>query len=141
MTFLSITSNAADNGWTRFQRGEALAAVCSLSGIALRLYGIASLGRLFAYEVGIGQNHRLVDTGPYRHLLRPSYTGLFMDMNGVLYYLAVHSPYTIMTFAVAYSATVVVRVMFGERYCMKNLGKTLLTLKMVALLLFPLFSK
>jgi protein-S-isoprenylcysteine O-methyltransferase len=115
LTFLSITSNAADNGWTRFQRGEALAAVCSLSGIALGLYGIASLGRLFAHEVGIGQNHRLVDTGPYRLLLRPSYTGLFMGMKGALYYLAVRSPYTIMPFAVAYSATVVVRVMFEER--------------------------
>jgi protein-S-isoprenylcysteine O-methyltransferase Ste14 len=129
LTFFSITSNAAGNGWTRFQRGEALAAVCSLSGIALRLYSITSFGRLFTFEVGIGQNHRLVDTGPYRLLLRPPYTGLFMSMKGALYYLGVHSPYTITTFAVTYSAAIVVRVMLEERVLHEEFGEDFLRFK------------
>jgi len=44
-------------------------------GLALRWYAIIHLGRLFTTNVAIAADHHLVDTGPYRFMRHPSYTG------------------------------------------------------------------
>jgi protein-S-isoprenylcysteine O-methyltransferase len=44
-------------------------------GLALRWYSIIHLGRFFTVNVAIAKDHRVVDTGPYRWVRHPSYTG------------------------------------------------------------------
>ena len=52
-------------------------------GIALRWYAIIHLGRFFTVNVAIAEDHRLIDTGPYRWLRHPSYTGWLLAIAGL----------------------------------------------------------
>jgi protein-S-isoprenylcysteine O-methyltransferase len=53
------------------------------AGLALRWYAIVYLGRFFTVNVAISKDHRLIDTGPYRFIRHPSYTGAIMAFVGV----------------------------------------------------------
>jgi protein-S-isoprenylcysteine O-methyltransferase len=44
-------------------------------GIALRWYSIAYLGRFFTVDVAVASDQTVIDTGPYRFIRHPSYTG------------------------------------------------------------------
>jgi protein-S-isoprenylcysteine O-methyltransferase Ste14 len=63
-----------------FAAGLALMAV----GIALRFYSVSVLGRFFTPVVMVGSDQHVVDTGPYRWIRHPSYTGLLLTIAGVL---------------------------------------------------------
>jgi protein-S-isoprenylcysteine O-methyltransferase len=51
-------------------------------GIILRWYSIARLGRFFTVDVAITRQHRLIDSGPYRFIRHPSYTGALIAFLG-----------------------------------------------------------
>ena len=51
-------------------------------GLALRWYAIIYLGRFFTANVAIASDHRVVDTGPYRFVRHPSYTGSLIALAG-----------------------------------------------------------
>jgi protein-S-isoprenylcysteine O-methyltransferase Ste14 len=53
------------------------------AGLALRAWAVHELGRLFQFTVVIQAKHRVVDTGPYRLIRHPSYTGLLMAALGL----------------------------------------------------------
>ncbi len=53
-------------------------------GIALRFYAVSVLGRFFTPVVMVGSDQHVVDTGPYRWIRHPSYTGLLVTITGVL---------------------------------------------------------
>lgn len=53
------------------------------AGIAFRLWAVRTLGRYFRITVTTQDDHRLIDTGPYRRLSNPSYTGAMMTMAGI----------------------------------------------------------
>lgn len=52
-------------------------------GMALRVYAILYLGRFFTINVAIAADHRLIDSGPYRLVRHPSYTGALMLFLGL----------------------------------------------------------
>jgi len=54
-----------------------------LTGLVLRFYSIFYLGRFFTVNVAIAADHRLIDSGPYRFIRHPSYTGLLMLFLGL----------------------------------------------------------
>jgi protein-S-isoprenylcysteine O-methyltransferase len=54
-----------------------------VAGLIFRWYSIIHLGRFFTVNVAIAANHRLVDTGPYRFVRHPSYTGALMAFLGL----------------------------------------------------------
>jgi hypothetical protein len=53
------------------------------AGIALRWYSIWYLGRFFTVDVAIAAGHRLIDTGPYRRIRHPAYTGELLAFLGL----------------------------------------------------------
>ena len=61
--------------------------VCGLGiyvlGFFLRFYSIFYLGRFFTTSVTIAADHRVIDSGPYRFIRHPSYTGIFMLYLGI----------------------------------------------------------
>lgn len=52
-------------------------------GTALRWWAIRHLGRFFSVDVALAADHRVVDTGPYRAVRHPSYTGLLGQLVGL----------------------------------------------------------
>ncbi len=54
-----------------------------VTGTLLRWWAIFHLGRFFTVDVAVATDHRVVDTGPYRLIRHPSYTGLLLQFAGV----------------------------------------------------------
>jgi protein-S-isoprenylcysteine O-methyltransferase len=52
-------------------------------GAALRWYSIFYLGRYFTIDVRVGADQHVVDSGPYRFIRHPSYTGAFLQFLGL----------------------------------------------------------
>lgn len=57
--------------------------LCYVLGLSLRWYSIVLLGRFFTVNVAIATDHRLIDTGPYRYLRHPSYSGALLAFLGL----------------------------------------------------------
>jgi protein-S-isoprenylcysteine O-methyltransferase len=53
-----------------------------LFGVVLRWYAIWYLGRYFTVDVSIAKEHRVINTGPYRLIRHPSYTGALVAFLG-----------------------------------------------------------
>jgi protein-S-isoprenylcysteine O-methyltransferase len=51
-------------------------------GALLRWYSIGYLGRFFTVDVNVRADHQIVDTGPYRFIRHPSYTGVLVEFLG-----------------------------------------------------------
>jgi protein-S-isoprenylcysteine O-methyltransferase len=51
-------------------------------GIALRWYSIAYLGRFFTVNVVVAADQHVIDTGPYRFIRHPSYSGALLAFLG-----------------------------------------------------------
>lgn len=54
-----------------------------VAGLALRWYAMRYLGRLFTFDVAVATDHRVVDTGPYRLVRHPAYTGSLLSFVGL----------------------------------------------------------
>ena len=54
-----------------------------IAGIILRWYSIVHLGRFFTVDVSIAKEHRVIDSGPYRFMRHPSYTGALIAFVGI----------------------------------------------------------
>jgi protein-S-isoprenylcysteine O-methyltransferase len=50
-------------------------AVVGAGGLGLRLWSVIALGQYFTYVVKVTPDQKVVDTGPYRLIRHPSYTG------------------------------------------------------------------
>ncbi|MCJ7452791.1 MAG: isoprenylcysteine carboxylmethyltransferase family protein [Steroidobacteraceae bacterium] len=62
--------------------GYSLGVLVFVLGLALRWYAIVYLGRFFTVDVAIAEDHRVVDSGPYRVVRHPSYTGALLGFLG-----------------------------------------------------------
>jgi protein-S-isoprenylcysteine O-methyltransferase Ste14 len=51
-------------------------------GVALRTWAVLTLGRLFTFVVVIQDEHHVVDSGPYRFVRHPSYSGGILALIG-----------------------------------------------------------
>ncbi|HEY6458425.1 MAG TPA: isoprenylcysteine carboxylmethyltransferase family protein [Steroidobacteraceae bacterium] len=49
-----------------------------IAGQLLRWWSIATLGRFFTVNVAVREGHQLVDSGPYRYVRHPAYTGILL---------------------------------------------------------------
>jgi protein-S-isoprenylcysteine O-methyltransferase Ste14 len=63
-----------------FTLGVALA----LAGVAFRQYAVATLGRFFTTRVMTQPGQTVIETGPYRYVRHPSYSGMLLTVLGVL---------------------------------------------------------
>ncbi len=58
------------------------------AGLALRWWSIVTLGRFFTVDVQIARDHELVESGPFRVVRHPSYTGVLLAFVGFALSLA-----------------------------------------------------
>ncbi|MGN6792389.1 MAG: isoprenylcysteine carboxylmethyltransferase family protein [Streptosporangiaceae bacterium] len=73
-----LTQFAASGGKALVVLGE----VVAIAGIALRTWAILTLDRFFTFVVGIADDHRIVQQGPYRVLRHPGYAGALLALAG-----------------------------------------------------------
>lgn len=100
-----------------------LAAAFFIIGLTLRWYAIIYLGRLFTVNVAIAADHPLIDSGPYRYIRHPSYTGALLVFLGlgisfgniVSFALVVAPPCVAFTRRIAIEEAALTRAL-GERY-------------------------
>jgi len=72
------------NATVRYQREFYLAGfLLFLGGLILRWYSIGYLGRYFTVDVSISAEHKLIDSGPYRYIRHPTYTGALLAFIGL----------------------------------------------------------
>lgn len=71
--------------WAAFGPSASLYATGVLlfcAGLLLRWYSIAYLGKYFTVNVSVSADHRVIDTGPYRFIRHPSYSGALLEFLG-----------------------------------------------------------
>ena len=82
---LGVIVGFTDTG--RIQTEANLPGVCGivlmLAGICIRWVAIYTLGRYFTREVTILRDHRVVQSGLYKYLRHPSYSGLLLGNLGL----------------------------------------------------------
>jgi protein-S-isoprenylcysteine O-methyltransferase len=54
-----------------------------IGGVLLRAYAILYLGKFFTVDVSIAADQTVVDSGPYRFIRHPSYTGSLLAFAGI----------------------------------------------------------
>lgn len=58
-----------------------------VAGLLLRWYSIFYLGKYFTVDVAVAADHKVIDTGPYRYIRHPSYTGALLAFLGLSIYI------------------------------------------------------
>jgi protein-S-isoprenylcysteine O-methyltransferase Ste14 len=91
-----------------------------LGGIALRQWAIAVLGRYFSGVIGVQEEQKVVDTGPYRLVRHPSYTGAFLIQLGIG--LALGSLGAVLVIAVTFGLTYGYRMFVEEGVLISELS-------------------
>jgi protein-S-isoprenylcysteine O-methyltransferase Ste14 len=101
----------------------ALGVIVFVAGLVLRWYSIIQLGRFFTVNVAIAEDHQLIESGPYRWVRHPSYTGALLAFLGFGLSLGNWLALVVITvpisFAFAYRMNVEERALIGalgDRY-------------------------
>jgi protein-S-isoprenylcysteine O-methyltransferase Ste14 len=79
VTDAAVTPGLPALRWLLFGLGVALI----VTGSAVRLWAITTLGRWFTYDVRVTEGQPVVETGPYRWVRHPSYTGVLLVVFGL----------------------------------------------------------
>jgi protein-S-isoprenylcysteine O-methyltransferase len=77
--FLPRLTLARRQQWAVFGAGLMLMGL----GVGLRQWAIRTLGHFFVGYVSVQPDHRVVQSGPYRWVRHPSYTGLWLQFVGL----------------------------------------------------------
>jgi protein-S-isoprenylcysteine O-methyltransferase Ste14 len=86
LVLLTALYNAYQNP---FSMAESIGLLVYLSGIALRILSLRELGGLYFNGLVIWENHRIIQTGPYRIFRHPLHIGTNLQITG----LALFAPF------------------------------------------------
>lgn len=64
--------------WGGYEHVMVAGLILFIGGVIFRLIAIHTLGRFYSHRVRIAGDHQVVDTGPYRFLRHPAYTGMLL---------------------------------------------------------------
>jgi protein-S-isoprenylcysteine O-methyltransferase len=110
-------------GWPPLPWVSSAGIAVMIVGLALRWYSIIYLGRFFTVNVAIAADHQLIDTGPFRRVRHPSYSGALLAFLGLAICMQNWASLLILmtgtTAAFLYRMRVEERALteaFGERY-------------------------
>jgi protein-S-isoprenylcysteine O-methyltransferase Ste14 len=100
-----------------FGRPEALRGAIGITlfalAIALRLAAIHELGAFYSHRVRLVGGHAIVDTGPYRFVRHPAYTGMLFAHAGVVLFF--FHPLAVASLLLVLLPAVVARVLVEEK--------------------------
>jgi protein-S-isoprenylcysteine O-methyltransferase Ste14 len=103
--------------WPIFVAGLAIV----ILGIALRQWAVLALGQFFTVQVRVRSDQTVVDTGPYRWVRHPSYTGIIMSFVGIG--VALENWLSLAVLIVVPTIGLVARIRVEERALLDALGE------------------
>ncbi|TQF73869.1 isoprenylcysteine carboxylmethyltransferase family protein [Rhodococcus spelaei] len=116
VSVLATATVIVEGQWWWFAAGLVVAA----SGQGLRLRAVRELGSSFTFRVQTVPGQAVVDTGPYRRIRHPSYTGaLICALGFTIAYTNWLAPLAVLGLALAY----VVRIPHEERVLAAEIGE------------------
>lgn len=92
-----------------------------LAGAALRVWSIATLGRYFTYVVQVSDDQKVVETGPYRLIRHPSYSGALLMGAGIG--LSLRSPIAPLVIVATSLIAYLIRIFVEERALADGIGQ------------------
>jgi protein-S-isoprenylcysteine O-methyltransferase len=87
----------------------------------LRWYSIFFLGRFFTVDVAVAADQHVIDTGPYRFIRHPSYTGVLLAFLGLA--LCFGNAATLFMLVVPTTAVFLYRIRIEEAALQSGLGE------------------
>ena len=104
-----------------FTNTSYLGLILMIAGFSLRQWSIKSLGRFFTPVVSVHKDHKLIESGPYKYMRHPSYTGLFLELLGVA--LALSNLFAVITVMVFFLPAITYRIAIEESLLEEHFGK------------------
>lgn len=87
-------------------------------GFILRQYSITTLGKFFIPTINKQKNQEIIQTGPYKYIRHPSYTGLLLELSGTALALSNIISFTLtITFLLP---ALIYRIKIEEKFLSKN---------------------
>ncbi|HEY0437183.1 MAG TPA: isoprenylcysteine carboxylmethyltransferase family protein [Phenylobacterium sp.] len=96
-------------------------AAVGAAGLALRLWSVVTLGQYFTYVVRVSGDQKVVDTGPYRLIRHPSYTGGLLAAVGIG--LSMRRADAVAVIGLTNLAAYLIRIRVEERALAETLGE------------------
>jgi protein-S-isoprenylcysteine O-methyltransferase Ste14 len=84
-----------------------------LSGIAFRTWAIETLGVFYSHAVNVMEDHKIINTGPYRFIRHPAYTGMLAAHAGIVIFF--FNWITLAVYLAVLIPAVIVRILVEER--------------------------
>ena len=93
-----------------------------LVGVSFRLWAIRTLGRYYSHVVREVDGHKIIDSGPYRYIRHPAYSGMITANLGVVIYFF-NLP-TLIIFLCLFIPAIVLRILVEEKTLFRMEGYT-----------------
>ncbi len=84
-----------------------------LFGMSFRFWAIITLGHYYSHIVRKVNGHKIIDSGPYKYIRHPAYTGMIIAHFGVLLYF--FNLITLMIFFLAFIPAIILRILVEEK--------------------------
>jgi protein-S-isoprenylcysteine O-methyltransferase Ste14 len=92
-----------------------------LFGIAVREWAVATLRSYFSYVVRVREDHRVIQSGPYRYVRHPAYTGSIITILGLG--VALRSLPGVLVLVAFFSVAYWYRIRVEERALLSAMGQ------------------
>lgn len=92
-----------------------------VSGIGFRFWAVSTLRSFFSYTVQIKKEHHVIESGPYRFVRHPAYSGSLLTIVGVGF--ALQSWVAVLVMAGVFMLVFGYRIRVEEKALVSSLGK------------------
>jgi protein-S-isoprenylcysteine O-methyltransferase Ste14 len=84
-----------------------------LGGITYRLWAIKTLGKYYSHIVREVDTHKIIDSGPYRHIRHPAYAGMILANLGIIIFF--FNSITLILFCLILIPAIILRIFIEEK--------------------------
>ena len=111
LTFLSALW--FDSTWPSPSFAHLLGLIVFIFGICFRLWAIMALGHYYSHIVREVDDHKIIDSGPYKYIRHPAYAGMIVAHFGIVLYF--FNPVTLLIFFLALIPAIILRIFVEEK--------------------------